>query len=159
MSCCLSRFFFLGLGLLFTVQSFAQSSLVSSGSTINGNTAEVSFSLGQFAYREIEGNSTFIHPGVQQPFQVIPLGAPSISNLQVWIFPNPSLGELYIEFDELAQPALATLFNAQGKFISDYILASKITSIPTSNLSGGVYFLSVTMNSKTQQTFKIIVKS
>lgn len=151
--------FLLGLGILCSAFLSAQSSFDASGYTASSNSVEVSYSLGQIAYREIEGNDVSITPGVQQPYQVVILSATPTDDHRVCIFPNPATDELYLKFDHFTEPATATLFNAQGKRISDLLITTKTTRIPLHNLSGGVYILSISMNRKTQQTFKVIVKS
>lgn len=159
MSCRLLNIFLLGLGILCPALLSAQSSLDATGYTTSSNSVEVSYSLGQFAFQEIEGNEASINPGVQQPFQVVPLSSATINEPKIRVFPNPTLGDLYIEFDHFTEPLSAHLFTAHGELISRRIITTKTTRIPLHNLSGGVYILSISMNSKTQQTFKVIVKS
>ena len=77
---------------------------------------------------------------------------------QFTIFPNPVNDELSINFREIQQQLEIEIFAALGKSVKKVKESNVLNSkLSVSNLSSGIYFLSIT-SENTKQTKKIIIK-
>ncbi|WP_165732664.1 T9SS type A sorting domain-containing protein [Polaribacter sp. 20A6] len=82
----------------------------------------------------------------------------TLSKGQFTIFPNPANEELSINFGEAQQTLEIEIFAALGKSVKKVKESNVLNSkLSVSNLSSGIYFLSIT-SENTKQTKKIIIK-
>jgi hypothetical protein len=137
----------------------AQQSVNSSGGNATGSGGTVSYSIGQVVYTTNSGNSGNVAQGVQQTYEIIPVGIneeePKIS---LSVFPNPITDHLILQVNEVEHSTLNfELCDMQGKQLNKGQIIAKQAQINTASLSSGTYFINV-ISQETQkvQTFKII---
>jgi hypothetical protein len=154
-----SPFVLFAAALLWGGLVHAQQSVNSSGGNAMGSGGTVSYSIGQVVYTTNLGNSGNVAQGVQQTYEIIPVGInedePKIS---LSVFPNPINDHLILQVNEVEHSTLNfELCDMQGKQLSKGQIIAKQAQINTASLSSGTYFINV-INQETQkvQTFKII---
>jgi opacity protein-like surface antigen len=145
--------------LLWAGYAQAQQSVNSSGGNATGSEGTVSYSIGQVVYTTNSGNDGSLAQGVQQAYEIIPVGInenePKIS---LSVFPNPIADNLILQVNDFEHSTLNfQLCDMQGKQISKGQIIAKQTQINTTSLSSATYFINV-VNQENQkvQTFKII---
>jgi len=161
----LSAVLLLGLGL---TGLQAQEVIPSSGGNASGSGGTVSYSVGQVFYSINTGTSGSVAQGVQQPYEIS--GISSIDEakgitLILLPYPNPTTDYLTLEVDASTLLNIRSLsyqlYDINGKLLMNKNIESTETSIPTSYLIPGTYFLRILSNQglssqKEIKTFKVI---
>jgi hypothetical protein len=149
----------LAICILLTSFAQAQQSVNTSGGNATGSGGTVSYSIGLVVYTTNSGNSGNVAQGVQQAYEIIPVGInenePKIS---LSVFPNPIADNLILQVNDVELSTLNfQLCDMQGKQLSKGQIIAKQTQINTASLSSATYFINV-VNQENQkvQTFKII---
>ncbi len=88
-----------------------------------------------------------------------PNGINDISNANtIHVYPNPSLGEIILSFDQLIVAGEIAIFNSLGEKIFDQEISNRrLTEINLKYVSRGIYFLKV-QDGDIQYTRKIIIQ-
>ena len=136
---------------------FSQDSFNSSGTNIVSSSGSVSHSIGQLFYNTIESNDGQVSAGVQQTYTVTNVGLNTNTLNNISVYPNPVSNNLTLTISNSIDNFGYNLYDFQGKLIIDGIILSEETTVSTSNLSVGTYFINVYNNqNQKSQTFKII---
>ena len=136
---------------------FSQDSFNSSGTNIVSSSGSVSHSIGQLFYNTIESNDGQVSAGVQQTYTVTNVGLNTNTLNNISVYPNPVSNNLTLTTSNSIDNFGYSLYDFQGKLIIDGIILSEETTVSTSNLSVGTYFINVYNNqNQKSQTFKII---
>ena len=142
---------------LFVNNFFSQDSFNSSGTNIVSSSGSVSHSIGQLFYNTIESNDGQVSAGVQQTYTVTNVGLNTNTLNNISVYPNPVSNNLTLTISNSIDNFGYNLYDFQGKLIIDGIILSEETTVSTSNLSVGTYFINVYNNqNQKSQTFKII---
>ena len=148
---------------VFFPKAQAQESVGASGGNAAGSGGTVSYSVGQVVYTVATGPNGSVSQGVQQPFEIFPLGVDDFPNISLIMtaYPNPvtSMLNLKIENTTLDFPGgklECQLYDLQGRLIANRKIIGAETQIDMGNLAAATYFLMVLDNSKPLKTFKII---
>lgn len=147
--------------LLFPVVIFSQNNTVASGKTATGTNGSATYSIGQIHYQTNNGSNGTISQGVQQPFEIVTLGTNDIPQIQLvaTVYPNPVVQNITLAIKEYDLTDVEyTLFDLQGRIISNGKVMQNETQIEMSGLSAANYFLRVSQANKDLKTFKIIKK-
>ena len=90
--------------LLFSMvtATLAQQGVTASGGDISGAAGSVSYSVGQVFYQSLSGAAGELNEGVQQPYESLSVSIfePRKNEIEISIFPNPTLGRLNIALNE-----------------------------------------------------------
>jgi|TARA_B110000483_G_C18123717_1_gene514762 hypothetical protein len=136
---------------------FSQDSFNSSGTNIVSSSGSVSNSIGQLFYNTIVSNDGQVSAGVQQTYTVTNVGLNTNTLNNISVYPNPVSNNLTLTTSNSIDNIGYSLYDFQGKLIIDGIILSEETTVSTSNLSVGTYFINVYNNqNQKSQTFKII---
>jgi len=142
---------------LFVNNFFSQDSFNSSGTNIVSSSGSVSHSIGQLFYNTIVSNDGQVSAGVQQTYTVTNVGLNTNTLNNISVYPNPVSNNLTLTTSNSTDNVGYSLYDFQGKLIIDGIILSEETTVSTSNLSVGTYFINVYNNqNQKSQTFKII---
>lgn len=150
--------FILGFLLLGTVLN-AQNNTVTTGKTATGATGSATYTIGQIDYQTNSGSSGTISQGVQQAFEIVTLSTNDIPQIQLVaiVYPNPTVQNITLAIKEYDLTDVAyTLFDLQGRIISNGKVIQNETQIEMSHLQSAHYFLKVSQANKDLKTFKII---
>ena len=150
--------FLILISFSFNISFFSQESINSSGTDIIGIGGNLSYSVGQIFYNSYESTSGTVNTGVQQTYEIINVGLSSnVDQTNFSVFPNPVSENLTISSPILIKSISYNLYDSKGRLINNGNLFSNETSVNTSNLSSGTYYLNLynQENNKTQ-SFKII---
>lgn len=78
---------------------------------------------------------------------------------EIRMYPNPTSGNITIQFGELQQNITASLLSAEGKCIKNYTLTNKNTlDINIEDQAAGLYFIKLNNEKGQQQTLSILKK-
>jgi hypothetical protein len=150
---------FLLLAFLSANLLMAQNAVVTTGGTSAGTGGSVSYTVGQIAYSTASGTSGSANQGVQQPYEFYSVGLtghPAI-NLQLVVYPNPTLSELTLSINDFNSANLFYhLYDDNGKLLNSQIIQSDNTVIPMAHLSAGSYLLKVIDGKTELRNFKVI---
>ena len=137
----------------------AQNAIVTTGGTSAGAGGSVSYSVGQVAYSTASGSNGSANQGVQQPYEFYSVGLtdhPAI-NLQLVVYPNPTLSEVTLSITDFNSANLFYyLYDDNGKLLSSQIIKSDKTIIPMARLSAGSYLLKVIDGASELRNFQVI---
>jgi len=146
---------------LFLANLNAQSNTVASGGDASGAGGSVSYTIGQIDYATNSGNGGIVTQGVQQPFEIsVVTGILETGiDLQAVVFPNPASDRIELQVDDEVStlPLSFTLYDVSGQVIDRKQISENPMTIPVSDLSTGVYFLSVSSQNALLKTFKISI--
>lgn len=138
---------------------FSQSNTVTTGKTATGATGSATYSIGQIDYQTNNGSSGTISQGIQQAFEIVTLSTNDIPQIQLvaTVYPNPTVQDITLTIKEYDLTNLEyTLFDLQGRIISNGKITQNETQIEMGHLSSANYFLKVSQANKDLKTFKII---
>ena len=148
--------------IFFSHYSFAQQSVVSSGSSVVSNQGSFSFSIGQILTSQnlsssasMFGESIFLSHGVQQVF-LQPCG--ENEKVEILATPNPSDGQFTINLINWDEKEInLNIYDALGKNVFAGNIQNDQTKLNLSNLSSGVYIMSLGYHCGTLSTFKLLI--
>lgn len=145
--------------LLVSFYTKAQESINASGGDASGNGGTAAYSIGQVVYTTNTGNSGSVAQGVQQAYEIFPVGnIETAMNISLTAFPNPIKDNLTLQINEFKNDKFAYQFyDMKGKLIISEPITKQQTFIPTESLPSAAYFIHViNQENKKIQTFKII---
>lgn len=138
---------------------FSQSNTVTTGKTTTGATGSATYSIGQIDYQTNSSSSGTISQGIQQAFEIVTLSTNDVPQIQLvaTVYPNPTVQDITLTIKEYDLTNLEyTLFDLQGRIISNGKITQNETQIEMGHLSSANYFLKVSQANKDLKTFKII---
>lgn len=146
--------------LMIGIGAFAQSAVTASGGEANGNSGNLSYSIGQTFCSTNAGTSGLINEGVQQAYEIYDVTnvRQAISGvISLSAFPNPTNDylTLRIESDDIEGFGCA-MYDISGKEILQKRITSSETSLDMNSLSSATYFVRVTKQNREVKTFKIV---
>jgi hypothetical protein len=145
--------------LFFCLLANAQNNTVTSGGRATGTTGTASYSIGQVNYITATGATGTISQGLQQPFEILTLSTNNLPQIQLvaTVYPNPTLQNVTLSITDFDFTDLKfTLYDIQGKVISEGKIQQSETQIDMANLAAAQYFLKVFNTNQSLKTFKII---
>ena len=154
----MEKLFLIGACLALS-QLNAQESVLSSGGNSSGSSGNASYSVGQIFYKTVNGATTYLSQGVEQPFEIqTVLGLDNFNiGLELSVYPNPTTDIIYLKVKESSFESLQyQLFDINGKLIENNIISKTSTIIQMDKYPVAIYLLKVIENSKEVKTFKII---
>ena len=137
----------------------AQQGADASGGDASGTGGTASYTIGQVGYIAATGSGGYIIQGIQQPYEIFPLGIDEIKDisLSAVAYPNPTISTMSLKIDNQNLNNLSfQLYDIEGKRILNQKINNSITAIPMENLPSAAYFLKVISNNIEVKTFKII---
>jgi len=143
----------------------AQEAIPATSSNASGAGGSVAYTVGQVVYTSIEGTSGSVAQGVQQPYEISVVSGLEDGkdiSLECDVYPNPTTDFLILSVgSELQTTYTASLFDLNGKLLTNTKIVSNKTKIDLSDFAIASYFLTIvqTQNSSSPQlikTFKII---
>lgn len=138
---------------------WSQRGPVAAGGEATGSGGTVSFSVGQIDYITIAGSSGTVSQGLQQPYEIYNITgiADDPSGYSMTVYPNPTAAHLILEIagSEISELAYS-LTDIHGHSLLQDAVTDPKTVISMEHLAMATYFLTVTRNAKTVQSFKII---
>lgn len=131
-------------------QSVSPQVIATAGNYSENGGISLSWTLGEPVIETATGTGVILTQGFQQPdYNIVVVEHIPASNLDVNVFPNPTSGNLQIEWTGSIQtPAVISLYDMNGK----ELLVSKVT---TSNQTG---ILNLTEYANAQYVLKIVAK-
>jgi hypothetical protein len=141
---------------------FTQQSVVSSGSSVVSNQGSFSFSIGQILTSQnlsssasVFGESIVLSHGVQQVFLQ---RCSENEKVEILATPNPSDGQFTINLINWDEKEInLNIYDALGKNVFAGNIQNDQTKLNLSNLSSGVYIMSLGYNCGTLSTFKLLI--
>ena len=148
--------------IFFSHYSFAQQSVVSSGSSVVSNQGSFSFSIGQILTSQnlsssasMFGESIVLSHGVQQVFLQ---RCSENEKVEILATPNPSDGQFTINLINWDEKEInLNIYDALGKNVFAGNIENDQTKLNLSNLSSGVYIMSLGYHCGTLSTFKLLI--
>jgi hypothetical protein len=141
---------------------FTQQSVVSSGSSVVSNQGSFSFSIGQILTSQnlsssasVFGESIVLSHGVQQVFLQ---RCSENEKVEILATPNPSDGQFTINLINWDEKEInLNIYDALGKNVFAGNIQNDQTKLNLSNLSSGVYIMSLGYHCGTLSTFKLLI--
>jgi len=141
---------------------FAQQSVLSSGSSVVSNQGSFSFSIGQILTSQnlsssasMFGESIVLSHGVQQVFLQ---KCSENEKVEILATPNPSDGQFTINLINWDEKEInLNIYDALGKNIFAGNIQNDQTKLNLSNLSSGVYIMSLGYHCGALSTFKLLI--
>ena len=148
--------------IFFSHYSFAQQSVVSSGSSVVSNQGSFSFSIGQILTSQnlsssasMFGESIVLNHGVQQVFLQ---RCSENEKVEILASPNPSDGQFTINLINWDEKEInLNIYDALGKNVYVGNIQNDQTKLNLSNLSSGVYIMSLGYHCGALSTFKLLI--
>jgi hypothetical protein len=136
-----------------TLIASGQQGIVSVGGDATGSGGSVSYSVGQVAY----SNNNFVNEGVQQPYEIFILSVDdSFLDVQLNVFPNPTLNELIIAMKDFHGGIIAEVRASDGILLDSIQLVSEQTRINTHSWTAAIYFIHLFDSAGRSATFQIV---
>ena len=145
--------------IFFSSLSYGQQALIPAGGNATGSSGNSSFTVGQIAYTTNSNANYSVAEGVQQPFEISILSVDEYiqSNIQLTVYPNPTLDYLTLNIDTLETEGLEySLIDINGKLLSEEKITNQLTTINFTSMPSSTYFIKVAVKDKNVKTFKII---
>lgn len=138
---------FLLLSLPLVQPISAQQGTVSSGGDIYTQDGSIAFSIGVVAYVSINGETTSITHGIQQPYPFSTVGTQKLYwNNTFRLYPNPANQLLYLQLSEdentiREMDLSARIYDLQGNLVLTQKLQDDINTIWIGFLPPSIYFI------------------
>ena len=139
---------------------YSQESANASGGDATGSGGTATYTIGQVAYTYESGTNGNTNQGVQQPYEIYPVGIDEQNlEIELSIYPNPASENLQIEFKKYGEyDATYQLIDLTGKILLESKVQNTTSSLEIGLYKPGVYMLNVISKSEKIKTFKIIKK-
>ena len=135
----------------------AQENTLSSGGEATGTGGNASYSIGQIAYENSSNTTGNVNQGLQQPYEIFVLEVIDASiEIELSVFPNPTADYLILKMGKLPNAVRFTLYDENGKLLTDQPVLEKESKIKMSIYSNGSYQLQITQDNKTIKRIQII---
>ena len=147
--------------LLLPLISQAQESVTSAGGDANSVEGSIAYSVGQVNYVSFTKIGAQLNEGIQNPFEIVVVGLENANlDLNLSVFPNPTVGELNLTLNEFSQENYSYfLYDIEGKLIAQGLITESQTSIDFTSLNSATYLLKVSNNkNQISSSFQIIKK-
>ncbi len=134
---------------------YAQEVISSQGSTYVNTNGTIDFTLGEvITNTETSGNFTLTQGFHQTNWNFLGLEDfnPTYS---ASIFPNPTSDELIIKASDF-EKVTYSLFDDQGKLISQNLLSGEVTLIQVNQLEFGTYYITLKNENQQLKSFKLV---
>ncbi len=152
-------FFFAFLLTALSVPIGAQQAVTASGGDFAGSDGSVAYSVGQVFYQSISGAAGDLNEGVQQPYESLSVSIfePRKNEIEISIFPNPTVGRLNIALNERIRDDLRyRITDFQGQLWEENNLEALNTRIELHRLPAATYILQIWQGNHHIESFKII---
>jgi len=137
----------------------AQNAVTAVGGSSSGSGGSISYSVGQVAYTTATGTNGSANQGVQQPYEFFNVGLvenPNI-NLQLTVYPNPTLSQVNLNIGNLnPEHMVYLLFDADSKLLISKNMEASVSEILMQSMPAGIYLLKVLDRKSELRSFKII---
>ncbi len=139
----------------------AQADIVPVGGTAAGSGGSMTYTVGQTAVQQADGNGRYIIEGVQQPYEIQTVGVnnyPGIT-LDATVFPNPTRQAVRLRIANYAIPdggLTAQLYDANGQLLRLFTVSTLESEIDLEQYPSATYQLRVMDNKTLLKTFKIV---
>lgn len=154
------RLFFIAQ-LFLSCVIYSQNNFVVTGGTAIGSGGSVTYSVGQVPFQYQANSNYSISQGLQQPFEIIPLGNDSFSTISLGIkaYPNPTSSNLFLSTgDQDLTDLNYEITDINGRSIQKSTISNTETAIQCEDMAVGIYVLTVKKKSQSIKNFKIIKK-
>ena len=157
----MNKFYFILFIIVLAVSLSAQSDIVPAGGTATGAGGSATYTVGQIAVQRATDGTKYIIEGVQQPYEIQGVGVnnyPGI-NLQAVVYPNPTQHYVQLRVTNYEIPSYgltAQLFDANGKFLEEYIVTGPETKMDLEKYPTASYQLRILNKDMLLKTFKIV---
>jgi hypothetical protein len=147
----------IALLIFISTESKSQSVIGSTGGEGNVGNMNINYTVGEAATITITNDSTTLTQGFHQPTYVITAIAESFLPGAVTVYPNPTKSILQIQFEGIDLTNLSiSLHDSTGRGISKSIVGTSIWQTDLSQLTNGMYILTVTdTNNNKINSYKI----
>lgn len=144
------------VGSCFSMLVCAQSGTVATGLEATGSGGRLSVSVGQVACLSLFGEGGSMNQGLQQPYPsgITTWSAP-IPAVATQVFPNPTVGELFIHAPHTL-PLRYALFAGDGRLVADGMLAAMQDRLDLQAHPAGPYVLLLTSATAPIATYRIV---
>ncbi|MBP0903790.1 T9SS type A sorting domain-containing protein [Mariniflexile gromovii] len=139
----------------------SQESLSTTGGETTGSGGSSSYSVGQMVFSTNSGSNGTVTQGVQQSIELLTLSNKEFTGLTLKLatYPNPTTDYIILKLEDSDLKDLTyTMYDIQGKAITNGQATQKTTQIRMQHLEMGTYILKVNHSNKELKTFKIIKK-
>ncbi|MFM7730550.1 MAG: T9SS type A sorting domain-containing protein [Flavobacteriales bacterium] len=134
-----------------------QTAVLSAGGDATNASGSVSYSIGQTFYIHTDGTNGTIHEGVQQPYEFFTVSIHEThANLNLLVFPNPTLHLLTLQMDQFIPGLTASIYNQNGQLIFESNMLSSSMPIDASSWAAGSYILRLSDASNSASQYTII---
>ena len=72
------------------------------------------------------------------------------------VYPNPTTGKLFVEFDEVSMNTQLQVYDIYGKLIMQYTINDRLTELNIGHLANGVYLLRMVDGSSSSKMVKVV---
>jgi len=137
----------------------AQEANITTGGDASGTGGSVSYSVGQLVYQTNKGTSESLAEGVQQAYEISVLNGIQENDISLRIsaYPNPVSEYLILNIPiDIEGGYEYSLFDMNGRIISQEVLSSSETEIDMTGLKPAPYFIKVSTGTSELKTFRII---
>ena len=141
------------------VPIWAQQAITASGGDFAGSDGSVAYSVGQVFYQSLSGTAGDLNEGVQQPYESLSVSIfePRKNEIEISIFPNPTLGRLNIALKErIGDDLRYRITDFQGQLWEENNLKSLNPRIELHRLPAAAYVLQIRQGNHHIESFKII---
>ncbi|MDW3647733.1 MAG: T9SS type A sorting domain-containing protein [Bacteroidia bacterium] len=142
----------------FSLCTFSQNQILSSGGDITGPGGSQSFSLGQLGYNSLSAGDFSIIEGLQQPKEISVLVSVWFEEEGIEIYPNPARNYIKLIYPDLDQERKISLFSMKGEKLRTTIIKESENLIDIKDLSPGLYFLLIQSKDKVLHAHQIIIE-
>lgn len=134
--------------------TWSQSTTATAGGDNATTEGSISFSIGIPVYTYSEGSNGSVTQGVQHTYEIENLSTDEIGPLLVSIYPNPTSDLITLEYGGKFS---YQLFDSKGSLLNDGE-GENLIKLQMSSLPASVYYIVVTDEKKSTNSFKIIKK-
>ncbi|MCC6721177.1 MAG: T9SS type A sorting domain-containing protein [Bacteroidia bacterium] len=143
---------------LFCHNLFGQNETSVTGGTATGTGGTATYTVGLPLYTNQTNSSFIILQGVQQPKEFLTISykkSPDLTHISV--YPNPANSFFFIQLDANNNNLMNyKLISSDGKKVAENIIDDALTTVNTTDLAAGVYFLQIFSDNKLLSSTKIL---
>lgn len=121
----------------------AQELVGTASGKLSNNTMQVEWSIGELSTATISGNGYFVTSGLYQEYSAVSGINELQSQLQLQIYPNPTLGEPNLELGNLKEDVNLSVITLSGQVVKQQALVAgeNVFRLDLKNLPTGTYMV------------------
>jgi len=146
----------LAITMIGNAQEVERAVVSSTGDYYANGAGQLSITVGEVVTETVSDGTNELTQGFHQTAIVVTSIEEHLTELDINVFPNPTMESITIQLKELESGLTLTVHTLEGKVVLNKTVKALETKLNLATFANGTYFVNVTKAEKRIKTFKIL---